>query len=64
MINGITIHQIRLSTGDIVVTDNNMPALLVYPGNSHQPTVKLSDRKDILELRDMLIRAYPPETKQ
>lgn len=63
MINGTLVQQIRLSTGDIVVTDNNMPVLLVYPGNSDQPTVKITKMNDILELRDMLNRAYPPEQK-
>lgn len=64
MINGNLVQQIRLTTKDIVFVENDMDILVIHPENGVNPVMKLTDRKDILELRDMLIRAYPLEGEQ
>lgn len=63
MINGNLVQQIRLTTKDIVFVENDINILVIHPEDGVLPVLKLTERKDIIALRDMLIRAYPIEDK-
>lgn len=59
MIDGNLIQQIRLTTKDIVCVENDMNVLVIHSETGILPILKLTERKDIIALRDMLNRAYP-----
>jgi len=60
MIRNLPVETTLLSNQqDVVFVENELNVLMVYRMDGTDPTLKLTNIKDILAVRDMLNRAYP-----
>lgn len=60
MIKNIPAETTLLSNQqDVVFVENDLNVLMIYRMDGTDPTLKLTNIKDILAVRDMLNRAYP-----